>query len=114
MPTSRTERKIFITSEIIRIYHWSHGRYRSRRISKELSVIEIKVCRSFVVKIMLENHLQRTPKLKFKRTTISSPKYPAAENMLNQNFKVSNENQVWVSDITYIRTAEGWAYLMQL
>lgn len=55
--------------------------------------------------------MPRIPKLKFKRTTIFSPKYPAAANLLNQNFKVSNQNQVLVSDITYIRTKKGWAYL---
>lgn len=62
----------------------------------------------------MEKHMRSITKLKFKRTTISSPKYPAAENMLNQNFKVSNENQVWGSDITYLRTAEGWAYLTEI
>lgn len=111
LPTSRAERKVFIISEISRIYHWSQGRYGSRRISKELSSIDIKACRSFVAKIMLENNMPRIPKLKFKRTTISSPKYTAAANLLNQNFKVSNQNQVWVSDITYIRTKKGWLYL---
>ncbi|REG99792.1 IS3 family transposase [Flavobacterium aquicola] len=111
LPTSRAERKVFVTSEISRIYHWSMGRYGSVRITKELSTIGIKTCRSFVGKIMLENHLQKIPKLKFKRTTISSPKYPVAENLLNQKFKVSNQNQVWVSDITYIGTKEGWTYL---
>lgn len=111
LPTSRAERKVFIASEISRIYHWSQGRYGSRRISKELSSINIKACRSFVSKIMLENNMPRIPKLKFKRTTITSPKYPAAPNLLNQNFKASNQNQVWVSDITYIRTKKGWAYL---
>jgi len=111
LPTSRAERKVFIISEISRIYHWSQGRYGSRRIAKELSSIDIKVCRSFVAKIMLENNMPRIPKLKFKRTTISSPKYTAAANLLNQNFKVSNQNQVWVSDITYIRTKKGWLYL---
>ena len=78
LPTSRAERKVFITSEISRIYHWSQRRYGSRRIAKELSSINIKACRSFVAKIMLENNMPRIPKLKFKRTTISSPKYPAA------------------------------------
>ena len=111
LPTSRAERKVFISSEISRIYHWSQGRYGSRRIAKELSSINIKACRSFVGKIMLENNMPRIPKLKFKRTTISSPKYPAAPNLLNQNFKAINQNQVWVSDITYIRTKKGWAYL---
>lgn len=111
LPRSRAERKVFIISEISRIYHWSQGRYGSRRIAKELSSLDIKVCRSFVAKIMLENNMPRIPKLKFKRTTISSPKYTAAANLLNQNFKVSNQNQVWVSDITYIRTKKGWLYL---
>ncbi|CAI2768742.1 IS3 family transposase [Flavobacterium collinsii] len=111
LPTSRAERKLFIISEISRIYHWSQGRYGSRRIAKELSSINIKACRSFVAKIMLENNMSRIPKLKFKRTTISSAKYPAAANLLNQNFKVSEQNQVWVSDITYIRTKKDWAYL---
>ncbi|SDZ62524.1 Transposase InsO and inactivated derivatives [Flavobacterium aquidurense] len=111
LPTSRAERKVFISSEISRIYHWSQGRYGSRRIAKELSSINIKACRSFVGKIMLENNMPRIPKLKFKRTTISSTIYPVAPNLLNQNFKVRNQNQVWVSDITYIRTKKGWAYL---
>lgn len=85
--------------------------YGSRRIAKELSSINIKACRSFVAKIIMENNMLRITKLKFKRTTISSPKYPAAANLLNQNFKLSNQNQVWVSDITYIRTKKGCAYL---
>ena len=108
---SRAERRISITSEIIRIFHWSRERYRSRRIAAELSAAGIKVCRSFVAKIMLENNLHRPKRLKFKKTTISSPRYPAAENLLNQDFKASSQNQIWVSDITYIRTKKGWAYL---
>lgn len=60
---------------------------------------------------MAEQQLCWIAKLKFKRTTLSSPKYPVAENLLNQDFKVSGQNQAWVSDITYIRTAKGWAYL---
>jgi putative transposase len=110
-PTSRALRKIFITSEICRIYDYSRGIYGSPRITKELAVIGIKACRSFVAKIMQEHHLRSITKLKFKKTTVSSPKYPVAVNSLNQNFKVARENQVWVSDITYISTAEGWAYL---
>ncbi|MFH6966566.1 IS3 family transposase [Flavobacterium sp. FlaQc-28] len=111
LPTSRAERRIFIASEISRIYHWSEGRYGSPRISRELAALDIKVCPSLVRKIMAEQQLCWIAKLKFKRTTLSSPKYPAAENLLNQDFKVSGQNQAWVSDITYIRTAEGWAYL---
>lgn len=111
IPTSRALRKVFITLEICRIYHSSQGTYGSPRIAKELTSIGIKVCRSFVGKIMQEHHLRSVSKLKFKKTTISSPKHPVAENSLNQNFKVTRQNEVWVSDITYIRTTEGWTYL---
>ncbi|WKL49636.1 IS3 family transposase [Flavobacterium pectinovorum] len=111
LSTSRSERRIFIASEISRIYHWSQGRYGSPKISKELAALGITVCPSLVRKIMAEQKLRWITKLKFKRTTLSSSKYPAAENLLNQDFKAARQNQVWVSDITYIRTVEGWAYL---
>jgi len=37
-----------------------------------------------------------------------------AENLLNQQFEVTRPNDVWVSDITYIPTEEGWLYLLTL
>ena len=44
-------------------------------------------------------------------TTNSSHNLPVAKNLLNRQFKVDNPNRVWVSDITYIWTTEGWLYL---
>ena len=54
-------------------------------------------------------YAQRTRK--FKVTTDSKHNYPVAPNVLAQNFKVVRSNQVWVSDITYIETKQGWMYL---
>ena len=48
---------------------------------------------------------------KFKATTNSNHSLPVAENLLEQNFAAEAPNQVWVTDITYIPTAEGWLYL---
>ena len=48
---------------------------------------------------------------KFKATTNSRHNYPVAPNLLRQNFHVEAPNRVWVTDITYIRTDEGWLYL---
>jgi putative transposase len=48
---------------------------------------------------------------KFKVTTDSKHTLPVAENLLNQQFEASRPNTVWVSDITYIPTNEGWLYL---
>jgi transposase InsO family protein len=50
-------------------------------------------------------------KKKFKITTDSKHKYQTAPNILNRDFKASAPNQKWVSDITYIWTAEGCVYL---
>ena len=50
-------------------------------------------------------------KRKFKATTDSSHSYPVAENKLMRNFRVNRSNEAWVSDITYVSTAEGWVYL---
>ena len=50
-------------------------------------------------------------KRKFKATTYSRHGLPVAENHLNQQFLVSEPNKVWVSDITFIPTEEGWLYL---
>jgi transposase InsO family protein len=47
----------------------------------------------------------------FKVTTQQNPKAQAAPNLLQQKFTATQPNQVWVSDITYIRTEEGWLYV---
>lgn len=48
---------------------------------------------------------------KFKATTDSGHNLPVVENILDQNFEAAEPNKVWVSDITYIPTGEGWLYL---
>jgi len=48
---------------------------------------------------------------KFKVTTDSKHNLPVAPNLLDRNFEVTEPNKVWVADITYIRTAQGWLYL---
>ena len=48
---------------------------------------------------------------KFKRTTDSNHRLPVVANHLNRQFTVSAPNKVWVTDITYLRTQEGWLYL---
>jgi len=48
---------------------------------------------------------------KFKATTNSNHRLPVAENLLDQKFATSRPNEVWVTDITYVETEEGWLYL---
>lgn len=100
-----------INTLIKSIFKDSFQSYGSPRIQSELKSLGYKVSRPRVARIMHANYLFAKRKHKFKATTESRHQYPIAPNLLNQCFEVDRENQVWVSDITYIKTKQGWLYL---
>lgn len=93
------------------IFKNSFGSYGAPRIKKALENLGHYVSKPRVARLKKSNGLFARKKRKFKSTTDSGHNYPIAPNILNQNFKVSRTNQVWVSDITYIETKQGWMYL---
>lgn len=64
--------------------------------------------RKRLYKIQKDNKLYSIRKRKYKATTYSDHDLPVAPNLLNQNFDTDKPNSVWVTDITYIHTHEGW------
>lgn len=60
---------------------------------------------------MRENDIRAKRRRRQKRTTESNPAFPSAENILNRQFEATVPNKVWLVDITYIRTGEGWLFL---
>jgi len=93
------------------IFEEHYGRYGSRRILVELKSRGISCTRAKVVERMKALNLVAKATKKFKVTTNSNHGKPVAENILKQDFSATKPNQKWVSDITYIQTAEGWLYL---
>ena len=93
------------------IFKDSFGSYGAPRIRAELTKKGYRVSRPRIARIMRANNLFARRKRKFRFTTDSNHNYPIAPNILNQDFTVDRENQVWVSDITYIQTKQGWMYL---
>lgn len=69
------------------------------------------VSRQRTARIMKAARIRARRKRKFKSTTDSRHNYPIVPNILNREFTVTRPGQVWVSDITYIRTSKGWLYL---
>jgi putative transposase len=61
--------------------------------------------------LIRENKIVGKAKPKFKATTESNHALALAPNLLNQKFNVAAPNRVWVGDITYTTTDEGWIYL---
>lgn len=111
VPSKRKLRRAVLLKEIELEYSNSKCRYGSPRITKELQMKGIAVSKVLVAKIMKQNHLRSIVNRKYKVTTDSSHKYPVVENILDRNFTTNKENIVWVSDITYIATMQGWLYL---
>lgn len=100
-----------LSVEIQAIFEQSHHSYGSPRMQAELKALGYTVSKPRVARIMKANDLYAIRQRKFKVTTDSKHNYPIAPNLLNQNFTVQRKNQVWVSDITYIHTKQGWLYL---
>jgi putative transposase len=64
-----------------------------------------------VAKLMKKEGIWSRIKKWYKITTDSTYHYPVADNILSCSFAVKEKGTTWVSDITYIRTSEGWPYL---
>ena len=111
IPSNRSLANDAITDEIRKIFKESFESYGAPRVRAELLKRGYSISRPKVARLMRADNLFARRKRRFVGTTDSNHKYPVAPNILDREFKVCSQNQVWVSDITYIRTGEGWTYL---
>ena len=105
----KEDEKILV--EIREAHKNSRRTYGSPRITDELQSNGTTCSKKRVARLMKLHGIAGKAKKKFKATTNSNHALPVAENLLNQNFAAEKPNTVWVSDITYIPTVEGWLYL---
>lgn len=87
------------------------GRYGVPRIHAELVKRGHRVSRKRVARLMRESGLRAKSARKYKATTDSKHNLPVAPNLLKRDFVAERPDAVWVSDITYLWTREGWMYL---
>jgi transposase InsO family protein len=85
--------------------------YGPERLQHDLAEHNVRVGICRIKRIRKKLGIRCKQKRKFKATTDSRHTLPVAENVLGQQFKVYEPNKVWVSDITYVPTDEGWLYL---
>lgn len=110
-PSNRDEENNALLNRIKVVYETNRGCYGSPRITKQLNRDGITCGKNRIARIMQKNNIKAKTKKRFKITTNSKHNYPAAPNLLKQDFTAIGINQKWVSDITYIYTKEGWLYL---
>lgn len=100
-----------LVKEIRRIHEESRETYGIRRVKAQLEKDGIQCSRKRVARLMRENNIYSCLRKKFKATTNSNHSYPVAPNLLEQDFTAKKPNEIWLGDITYIPTEEGWLYL---
>ena len=108
-------------AEQVRAVHAGSRRtYGSPRIAVELKDQAVKVCRNTVATLMREEGIKARKKRRFvPKTTDSTHQHPIAPNLLDRRFDAGTSdqalaraaNQVWVCDLTYVPTGQGWLYL---
>jgi putative transposase len=106
-PNARQREDVTLTVKIAEAHRQSRGNYGSPRIVAELRDQEIKTSRRRCARLMHDQGLRgRKP-----RTTDSRHDRPVAENRLAKSPAPTKANQIWITDITYLQTSEGWLYL---
>ena len=103
-----------LKSEIKEIVTNHYGRYGSPRVWEELKSRGWRVSRKRVERLMREMGVRARRRRKWVRTTDSRHKQALAENILNRDFRSLYPGEKWVSDITYLRTDDGWLYLTMI
>ena len=110
-PSPRARASAALGTAVAAIYETNKGRYGSPRIVRELAAQGQCTSRKRVARLMREKGLVARRRTRCRRTTDSNHPFPIATNVLARQFTTSAPNQVWVTDLTYIWTRQGWLYL---
>ena len=110
-PSEKAIYRAEIQQKISKSFHESYGTYGSPRVHDDLIDWGYTISLKTVARMMKEMGLKATLPEKFVVTTDSNHDLNIYPNRLNRQFSVEEPNQVWVADITYIWTLEGWVYL---
>jgi putative transposase len=113
-PSTRAITDDELATEIREIHEMSRGTYGSPRTKEELKGRGKRHGAKRVARIMRTEGIRAKQRRRFRVTTDSAHAHPIAPNQLNREFAVEQvgaSNRVWVGDITYLSTREGWLYL---
>jgi len=110
-PSARALVDFKLGVEVASIFEESRSTYGSPRVHAELRHRELEVGRRRVARIMRQKGLAGRLPRRTRKTTRSDDALPIAPNVLARNFTAEQPKRAWVTDITYVRTREGWLYL---
>jgi putative transposase len=110
-PSPRARENARLLGEIRAIHAASDGNYGSARVYEELREQGNVVSLNRVRRLMKKHKIAARQKRKFRATTDLRHKLAVAPNRLGQHFVAEGPDRVWLTDVTYLWTDEGWLYL---
>jgi putative transposase len=111
-PSDRTLSDAWLLERIREIHHANRGVYGAPRVHAELRLADgIRVGHKRVERLMRTHGLSGLIPKRRGRTTIRVPGVRVADDLVKRQFRPETPNVLWVADITYLRTWEGWLYL---
>lgn len=108
--SARVQADDALTQWIRTIHQQSRGSYGAPRVHAELRAQGMRCGRKRVARLMRAAELVGRPCRRRIRTTVVDPTQPPAPNLVARDFTVKDPNRLWVGDITFIPTWEGWLY----
>ncbi|EST19396.1 transposase IS401, partial [Streptomycetaceae bacterium MP113-05] len=109
-PSARSLRDAELTQEISRIHQDNYGVYGARKVHATLQREGHQVARCTVERLMRTAGLRGVIRAKSPRTTRPAPETGRPADLVERQFTATAPNQLWVADITYVRTFSGWVY----
>lgn len=96
---------------VVLAYREGRGAYGSPRVLRELRARGERTSRKRVARLMREQGLVGLMKKRWRHPAGAPTQSPCAPNVLDREFAVRSPNTAWATDITYVRTWEGWLYV---
>lgn len=105
------EEQLKLLIEVKLLAKQSRDSYGSRQMAKQLQAKGYTVGRYQARTLMRQANIECKQRRRYRVTTQSQHSFPIANNVLNREFSPAAPNRVWVADLTYLWTQEGWLYL---
>lgn len=109
--SNRAKEDAILWSEIEKVHDQSYGIYGYRRVREALIQLGIKASYRRVARLMRQHDRRGKQFRRYVTTTKPGKRLPEVPDLVQRQFKADRPNQIWVTDITYIRTGQGWLYL---
>lgn len=110
-PSNRAKTDAVLAVEIAASHRQSRCTYGSPRVHRDLRTRGWRLGEKRVARVMREHGIMPVQKRRFRRTTDSNHTHLIAPNVLGRRFVAKAPNRAWVTDVTYVATMAGWAYL---